>query len=284
MDHSVNQIVAIPNWSFFDPDLCSEIHRELLDLGLSVQYVQGDVDHLRTVTAFSGTQAEVFKAMNSLVAIILPKIDIRRETGVHPRVGGLDVAPFVLLEGLESELIEETRAWAEQFSLAFSVPVHLYEKAALADRENRLPYLRGQMGELAKLPDFGSLDHPRWGTAVVGVRDFLLAANLNFNPVADIRDVRAVAQEIRFQREHNNPALKGVRALAFELKSQGLVQLSLNLTEPNSTTFDQVYEFAMEMLADESPFLIDTELIGVIRERDVAGARHLTFDSSQVVR
>ena len=280
----MNQIVAIPNWSFFDPDLCSEIHRELLDLGLSVQYVQGDVDHLRTVTAFSGTQAEVFKAMNSLVAIILPKIDIRRETGVHPRVGGLDVAPFVLLEGLESELIEETRAWAEQFSLAFSVPVHLYEKAALADRENRLPYLRGQMGELAKLPDFGSLDHPRWGTAVVGVRDFLLAANLNFNPVADIRDVRAVAQEIRFQREHNNPALKGVRALAFELKSQGLVQLSLNLTEPNSTTFDQVYEFAMEMLADESPFLIDTELIGVIRERDVAGARHLTFDSSQVVR
>ena len=280
----MNQVVAIPNWSFYDPDLCDEIRRELLGLELTVHYVQGDIDHFRTVTAFSGTQAKVFMAMDSLCKLILPKIDISRKTGVHPRVGALDVAPFVLLEGSESDLIAVTRTWAEQFSLAFGVPVHLYEKAALPDRENRLPFLRGQMGELAKLPDCGSLDHPRWGTAVVGVRDFLLAANLNFNPVADIRDVRAAAQEIRFQREHNHPALKGVRALAFELKSQGLVQLSLNFTEPNSTTFDRVYKFAMEMLADESPFLIDTELIGVIRERDVAGAKHLTFDPSQVIR
>ena len=281
MDYSLNRIVAIPNWSFYDPDLCEEARSLVAERGLTVHYAKGDIDHQRTVTAFSGTQSDVFDALDALADFLLPYIDLQVQKGVHPRVGGLDVAPFVLLEGYEPELIEGVTIWALKFSNRFDVPVHLYEKAAKPGREHRLPYLRGQVGNLDLAPDFGHYLHPKWGKTIVGVRDFLLAANLNLL-ISDIATIKSVAQEIRFQRDHGHLALQGVRALAFELKSQGMTQLSLNLTDPNATTFDGVFAIAEDLL-DGLEIFIETELIGVIRERDVAGAQHLTFDPSQVV-
>jgi glutamate formiminotransferase len=283
MGHPLNRILAVPNWSFYNPSLCDAGRRILEASNVNVHYCQGDIDHQRTVTAFSGSQSDVFRCLSLLAAAFLPQIDLSNQHGVHPRVGALDVAPFVLLEGSESQLIDLAISWSEHFSRQFGVPVHLYEKAAKIGNEFRLPYLRGQVGALEQLPDFGSLEHPQWGTSVVGVRDFLLAANLNLAS-DDIVAVRAVAKEMRFQRDRGRPELLGVRALGFELKSRNMVQLSLNFTNPDATTFDTVFEIASELLNEEPIFVAETELIGVIRERDLAGATQLSYDPSQVVR
>ena len=282
MDYTLNKIVAIPNWSFFDPDLCQVARKTVAELKIFVHYFKGDIDHERTVTAFSGDQDMVFKGMDRLCEVLLPKIDLKYQQGVHPRIGALDVAPFVLIEGSESELVSATQTWAESFSLRFRVPTHLYEKAAREGNEYRLPYLRGQMGELEKLPDFGSLEHEQWGTTIVGVRDFLLAANLNLAS-QDISAVKQVAKKLRYQRDSGNQALAGVRALGFRLISREITQLSLNFTIPDATTFDAAFEIAEALLAEQTIFVIETELIGVIRSKDVLGARHLTIEPSQVV-
>jgi hypothetical protein len=282
MGHSLNRILAVPNWSFYNPALC-EVGRRILEASnVKVHYCKGDFDHQRTVTAFSGSQSDVFHGLSSLTATFLPEIDLSIQQGVHPRVGALDVAPFVLLEGSESQLIDVVIAWSDSFSRQFEVPIHLYEKAAKIGNEYRLPHLRGQVGSLEQLPDFGSLGHPQWGTSVVGVRDFLLAANLNLAS-DEIASVRAVAKEMRFQRDQGRPELLGVRALGFELKSRNMTQLSLNFTNPDATTFDAVFEIASELLVDEPIFVAETELIGVIRPKDLEGATHLTYDPSQVV-
>ena len=283
MDFALNRILAVPNWSFYDPKLCDLARGILAAEQVQVHYCQGDVDHQRSVIAFSGQQADVFRSMDNLAENILPLINMNVQNGVHPRVGALDVAPFVLLNGSESALIEETIRWASHFSLRFDLPVHLYEKAARAGQEVRLPHLRGQLGELIQLPDFGTVENSQWGTAIVGVRNFLLAVNLNL-VTGDIHRVRQVAKELRFQRDRGREELKGVRALAFDLKSRGMTQLSLNLTEPDSTSFDAVFEIASNLLAEEAIFVSGTELIGVIRDEDLAGATLLTIDPSQVVR
>jgi glutamate formiminotransferase len=189
VDHALNRILAVPNWSFCDSYIAQQAQSILTDVDVTIHYCRGDVDHLRTVTAFSGRQINVFEGMNKLAEFLMPKINLEDQHGVHPRVGALDVAPFVILEGSESGLIEGVTSWGSQFSQRFDIPVHLYEKAARKDQENRLPYLRGQMGEVKKLPDFGSFAQPKWGTTIVGVRDFLLAANINL-ALEDIELVR----------------------------------------------------------------------------------------------
>jgi glutamate formiminotransferase len=280
--HVLNRILAVPNWSFFDPSLTNEARRRLLNAQVKVHYCQGDIDHQRTVTAFSGNQVAVFEALDQLADFLLPRIDLRVQSGVHPRVGALDVAPFVLLEGSETHLIRDVNHWAARLSDRFQMPVHLYEKSAEGGHEYRLPYLRGQLGNTEQLPNFGSLAHERWGTTVVGVRDFLLATNINF-AIDDPSDVKYVAKELRFMRDHGNPDLQGVRALGFTLESQCMTQLSLNLTQPNLTSFDRVMEVANELLDGMEIFIIETELIGVIRSRDLHGATTLSYDPSQVV-
>ena len=282
MDHPLNRILAVPNWSFFDPELCQKARDAIAELGLKGHYFKGDFDHERTVTAFSGNQDTVIEGMDRLCEVILPRTDLKFQQGVHPRIGALDVVPFVLLDGSEIDLVKASATWAESFSLRYRVPTHLYEKAARAGAEYRLPFLRGQMGEIEKLPDFGSLEHEQWGTTIVGVRNFLLAANLNIAQ-NNIQSVKEVARELRFQRERGNAALAGVRALGFELRSRDITQLSLNFTDPDFTSFDAVFEIAEKLLSEHGLFVTETELIGVIRSQDVLGATHLTLDPSQVV-
>lgn len=278
----MNRIVAVPNWSFFDPDLCMQAKKLLGQDSVRVHYCKGDIDHQRTVTAFSGDQPTVFEAALNLANLLLPKIDLQEQHGVHPRVGALDVMPFVLLAGSEPELINACRKWASRFSRKFNIPYHLYEKAAYEGKESRLPYLRGQMHDLHAPIELKADPHPHWGVSIIGVRDFLLATNIDVDS-PNARFVKDLARQIRTQREEGDPTLAGVRALGFELKSRGITQLSINMTQPNVTRFDDVYQVALQELKAKGVSIVGTELIGIIRERDLAGAQYLRFDPSQVV-
>jgi len=248
-------VLAVPNWSGIDlpwPGLG----------GVSVHYRQGDPDHERTVTAYSGSADAVTEATLTLAAAWLPLIDLRTQHGVHPRIGALDVCPFV--GDCDVPMIAE-RFWQE-----FGVPVILYEQSAGG---RTLPDARRGMYP----PDFGSTPHPEWGVTVMGRRPFLIALNLNL-PTTDITIARRIAQAIRREREAGNPIFAGVRALGFRLASRGLTQVSMNLTQPDETPIDPI----LDWIEQDAGMAGEPELIGVIRSRDLARATRLAIDPNQI--
>ena len=94
----MNRIVAVPNWSFYDRRLERLAVEELSNAHVTVHYCQGDVDHQRSVIAYSGDESNVLAATTRLAHVLLPNINLAVHEGAHPRVGALDVLPFVLLE------------------------------------------------------------------------------------------------------------------------------------------------------------------------------------------
>lgn len=254
------RVLTVPNFS--TPVLPDDLG---LPRSVTLHYARGDADHGRSVVAFSGPADDVFGALVVLTHTLLATIDLRSQTGAHPRIGAIDVVPFIDLEGHEAESVAERFASALESDLG--LPTLRYERSSPQCRP--LPELRR-----AAPPG-----HPRWGSAVVGARGFLIAANLDFPSTARDR-VRAAAREIRRRREAGDPALSGVRALAFDLRSRGRVQLSFNLTRPDETTFDAVAQIGEDLVGQRAT---GTELIGVIRPRDLSGATRLQVAPEQIV-
>lgn len=259
--------------------------------GVAVHFFQGDLDHNRTVTAFSGPADQVGNAILSLARLVLPRIDLRKHVGVHPRIGGLDVCPLLPLGRPGPEALDEFSAWvdrcAAEFADEFGVPVFLYERSEKGRHEAELPGLRrGGFGSLAGLaldPDYGPVRaHERLGATVWGWRDFLIAMNVNLdeeNPAA----AKRIAQEVRAMRSEGDPRMLGVRALGLPLPSRGLSQVSMNLTLPDVTPVDPVVQFVLHRASLLGIAPAGRELIGVIRPRDVAQASLLPIEPSQVV-
>jgi glutamate formiminotransferase len=250
------KVLAVPNWSAVGLSLPDPFD-------LAVHYHQGDPDHQRTVTAYSGLAGEVEAATLALAAAWLPQLDLRTQHGVHPRIGALDVCPFV------GEIVVPTVA--QRFWREFGIPVTLYEKSAPG---RSLPDVRRGLYP----PDFGSAPHPQWGVTVMGQRDFLIALNVNL-PTTDLTIARSVARQIRLNREAGVPNFSGVRALAFSLDSQQMTQISMNITRPDEVSIDELVGWIRNQL----PVSGATELIGVIRRRDLATATVLEVQDSQVV-
>ncbi len=256
----MDRVLAVPNFSTpFLPD----------DLGLppwvTLHYAKGDVDHGRSVVAFSGKPDHVLIGLVSLAHKFLQTIDLSEQTGVHPRIGAIDVVPLIDLQGHKAERI--AHLFAGSLEVGMGIPVLKYERSS---REGKtLPELRR-----ASWPG-----HPKWGATVVGARDFLIAANLDF-PSAVRTQVANAAREIRHRRDAGDPALEGVRALAFHLVSRDEVQLSFNLTRPDVTSFDAVASLGEEFVGQRAR---STELIGVIRRRDLSGATRLEVAPEQIV-
>lgn len=272
----MNRILAVPNWSHASETINREVTERLTDLRLLVHYAKGDFDHGRCVTAFSGEQTDVLRGMEILAEYFFPKIDLQVQSGVHPKAGALDVAPYVLLEGSNDELIDGVSNWAKSFSERHQIPGFFYEQSSPS--RQKLPVLRGQTSASIPNFDFGQIPHPRHGYFITGVRDFLLAVNIDF-PGEELRTVQQLAKEIRALRDSSESIFTGVRALAFQLKSRGECQLSMNLTNPDLVSFDAIYDWVCERIGEPN----QTELIGVIRPQDIAKSTRLTIDPRQIV-
>jgi glutamate formiminotransferase len=227
-----------------------------------------DADHDRSVLTFAGPPAAVVDAMRCLAAEAVARIDMRRQEGRHPRIGALDVAPFVPVSGTSLatciELAEDFGAWLAR---RYRLPVFLYANAArrpdritLADI--RRPGVEG-LAEALRLPgaapEFGpTRPHPTAGGTVTGARPFLVAWNIQLES-RDLALARAIAKHIR-ERDGGMPA---VQALGIPLDALGCVQVSMNLLDVARTPMWQVLE-AVIGLADEAGVEIrDTELIGL---------------------
>ncbi|MBS1717045.1 MAG: hypothetical protein JSS72_04870 [Armatimonadetes bacterium] len=281
-----------PNWSFGRNRFLAHRFGEILESsGVTVYYCQGDVDHNRTVTAYSGLPDQLEAVTMELAKEAFAAIDLNHHVGVHPRVGALDVCPVVRMPGdksPESEAAAQALVsrLGERIAEEFAVPVFLYEHSETGKHPFDLPSLRkgGFGGLVGKIltPDFGpSTANPLLGVSIIGFRDFLIAMNVNLrSPNPGV--AKTLASRIRDLRK-DEPGFEGVRALGFLLQSRKQSQVSLNLTMPDRTPIDPILEWVRKHAEIAGVAVAANELIGVIREQDLEHATRLPYKPQQVV-
>ena len=227
-----------------------------------------DADHHRTVVTLAGGADALREAVLALFAWADRWIDLRRHRGVHPRIGAVDVVPFVPLAGATLEqAVAAARETAVAVAERFALPVFLYEEAASRPARRRLADLRrGELDGLAERlaeaewrPDFGPAAlHPRLGATVVGARFFLLAVNALL-ATAEVAVARDIARAVR----EASGGLPGVRALGLLLPSQGRAQVSMNLVDFRQTSLADLLARVAAEAAARGTEVVSTELVGL---------------------
>jgi glutamate formiminotransferase len=233
--------------------------------------VQSDPDHHRSVFTFVGEPEAVAEAVFRLFEAALPRIDLRRHRGEHPRMGAVDVVPFVPVRGVTmADCVELTNKVGEEIWRRFRVPVYLYGEAATRPERADLSEIRkGEFeGFFEKIkdpkwhPDFGEPEvHPTAGVTAVGAREFLIAFNVNLG-TSDLRVAKEIAKAVRF----SSGGLRYVKALGMELKERGIVQVSMNLTNFRKTPLPRVLELVRREAARFGVPVVGTEIVGLIPE------------------
>ena len=228
-----------------------------------------DPAHNRSVFTFAGDGAGVTGAVLAIYEQALKAIDLRQHTGEHPRLGAVDVVPFVPIEGVTMEAcVALAKDVGRQVAERFAVPVYLYEEAsANPARKNLEDIRRGEFeGLAAKMaspgwaPDFGAAaPHPAAGASVIGARMPLIAYNINL--ATDRLDVaRKIAAAIR----HSSGGFRFVKAAGFELKDRGIVQVSMNLTNYEKTPIFRVFETVKREAERYGVRILESEIVGLI--------------------
>ena len=259
------------------PNVSEGRSREALEaLAAAMRAVRGahlldlapDADHHRTVVTLAGGADALREAVLALFAWADRWIDLRRHRGVHPRIGAVDVVPFVPLAGATLEqAIAAARQTAAAVAERFALPVFLYEEAASRPARRRLADLRrGELeGLAARLadeqwrPDFGPPAlHPRLGATVVGARFFLLAVNAML-ATAEVAVAREIARAVR----EASGGLPGVRALGLLLPSRGRAQVSMNLVDFRQTSLAELLARVAAEAAARGTEVVETELVGL---------------------
>lgn len=276
----------IPNISTADEAAIRAIRRifELIsDLYLLHTDIGPEVN--RTVFTLAGTMESLKEALFSLMEWLAVNIDMSVHTGTHPRLGTLDVSPYVLLKGgNQDELLAWVAELASEISQAYQYPVFLYEKSAkearrtnLADiRRGEYEGLRAKMADPYWKPDFGSVFNSRLGATVMGVRDFLIAYNVNLD-TNDLRIARAMAQSIRSKGPVDRPdRLPGIKAIGWHLEPQDICQVSTNITETRSTSPLDIFRRCLKLSNQIKIRVTGSELIGLIPHHSVAAMQQVT--------
>lgn len=227
-----------------------------------------DPDHHRSVFSFAGPPNAVLEAARALATAAFERIDMARHRGEHPRLGAVDVVPFVPVRGISLEEAVETAHAFGRFVGERGIPVYYYEAAARRPERRSLPALRiGQYEGLAE-----RLRHPEWapdegparfdaraGAVVTGAREPLLAFNVNLR-TEDLRVAERIARAVR----HADGGFRFVRALGVALRTRGMVQVSMNLVRPAETPPGRVLDAVRAEAARYGVAVAETELIGPV--------------------
>ncbi len=245
--------------------------------GVRVLGLHSDPDHNRSVLTFAGEEAAVLEAAVALARACASEIDLASQTGEHPRMGSLDVLPFVPLKGATLEDAARLARLAGERLGAQGLPVYLYEAAATAPHRRNLADVRhggyeglaARMGDPLWQPDYGPSElDPRRGAVAVGARPFLVA----FNAYLDTDDVNVARVVARNVRERDG-GLPGVKALGLEVG--GRAQVSMNLTDLETTPLPAVLEAVRSAAAEQGASVESTELVGLMPlEAILQVARH----------
>jgi glutamate formiminotransferase / 5-formyltetrahydrofolate cyclo-ligase len=237
--------------------------------GVRLLDYSSDASHNRSVFTMAGDAAPIKAAVLAMYERAVAAIDLRIHTGEHPRLGAIDVVPFVPIEGVTMEAcVALAKEVAGEVASRFGVPVYLYDEASTNPaRKNLEDIRRGEFEGLgAKMategwtPDFGpAAPHPSAGASVVGARMALIAYNINLN--TDRLDVaRKIAAAIR----HSSGGFRYVKAAGFTLDDRGIVQVSMNLTNYEKTPMYRVFEAVKREAERYGVQILESELVGLV--------------------
>ncbi|MDQ2808569.1 MAG: glutamate formimidoyltransferase [Chloroflexota bacterium] len=231
--------------------------------------VESNADHNRSVVTFVGEPAAVGEAAFRLTQAAVALLDMEQQTGEHPRIGAMDVIPFVPISGVTmAECVALARHVGERIGQELDVPVYLYAHAATTPARRRLPDVRqGQYAGLKttistpeRRPDFGPARmHPTAGATAVGARPPLIAFNINL-ATRDIRIAREIAKGVR----ESSGGLVNVQAMGVDLAEQGIVQVSMNLLDYTRTPIHRAFELVRLEAERHGVLIAGSEVIGLI--------------------
>lgn len=288
-------IECVPNISSGrDPTVVSEIAAAVRAApGVRLLDVSSDSSHNRSVLTFVGDEGGIREGIRALFAAVLPRIDLTRHAGEHPRMGAVDVVPLIPIRGTTLErCVALSREIGAEIAERHGVPVYLYEDSASSEGRRNLAEIRkGQFeGFFEKMnapgwePDFGpEAPHPTAGVVAVGARAPLIAYNINLGT----RDL-AVADRIAKSIRHLGGGFRYVKAMAVELADRGQVQVSINMTNYRKSPLHRVFECVRSEAERHGVPIVGSEIVGLCpAEALVLAAEHYLrlerFSSEQVL-
>ncbi len=236
--------------------------------GVKIIDHSSDADHNRSVFAYLGEPLPVLEATKAMAAKALELIDMTRHQGSHPRMGAVDVVPFIPVRGVETaEAVEVARKFG-RFVGGLGVPVYYYEAAATRPEREKLPEIRkgqyeallGKLKDPGWAPDEGPTRfNPKAGATVTGVRFPLIGFNVNLR-TKDVSIADRIARAVR----HIDGGYRCVRAIGLALEGQEMVQVSMNLVNYAKTPIPRVLETVRSEAARYGVNVAGAELIGLV--------------------
>ncbi len=261
--------------------------------GVRVLDYSSDASHHRSVLTLAGDAAPLKQAVLALVEQAVRAIDLRTHKGEHPRLGAVDVVPFVPIEGVTmADCVALAKETAAEVAERFEVPVYLYEEAsANPARKNLEDIRRGEFeGLAAKMaraewrPDYGpAAPHASAGAMVIGARMPLIAYNINL-----ATNRLDVAKKIAAGIRHSSGGFRFVKAMGITLEDRDVVQVSMNLTNFEKTPIFRVFEVVKREAARYGVNVLESEIVGLVPAAAlVAAAEHFlqleNFKTDQVL-
>ena len=292
----MNQIIeCVPNFSEGrNQEIINEISEAISNTkGVHLLNVDPGQATNRTVMTFVGDPDSVISAAFNAIKTASEKIDMSKHSGEHPRFGATDVCPLIPVSNITfGELIPYAEKLAKKVSEELNIPIYLYEYAAREDKRRNLANVRsGEYEGLNKKinskewkPDFGNSFNKKSGAIAIGVRDFLIAYNINLNTKStrlanavafDVREKGRIKRkghpvigEIVYDKDGNPEtipgSLKHVKAIGWYIEEFGIAQISMNLTNITETPIHTVFEEVVKKASARGASVTGSELVGLI--------------------
>ncbi|MBK9090112.1 MAG: glutamate formimidoyltransferase [Holophagales bacterium] len=273
-------IECIPNISEGRrPEVVAAVRDAAVSAGPGVLLLDwtSDADHNRSVLTFLGDGPALVRAMEAMVAEALVHVDLTKHEGAHPRLGAVDVIPFVPIRGATAaDCVALAKELGARLADKHGLPVYLYEDAATSESRRNLATIRkGEFEGLAEKmkspewkPDFGPVaPHPTGGATVVGARSPLVAYNINLG-TADLSIADRIAKSIR----HLSGGFRFVKAMGVRLEARGIVQVSINMTNYEKTPLHRVFETVRSEAERFGVPVVGSEIIGLVPQAALVGA------------
>lgn len=261
------------------PEVVAAIRSAALAAGPGVLLLDwtSDADHNRSVLTFLGDGPALVRAMEAMVAEALVHVDLTKHEGAHPRLGAVDVIPFVPIRGVTaSDCVALAKELGARLAERHGLPVYLYEDAAASEARRNLATIRkGEFEGLAEKmkspewkPDFGpDAPHPTAGATVVGARSPLVAYNVNLG-TSDLSVADRIAKGIR----HLSGGYRFVKAMGVRLEARGIVQVSINMTNFEKTPLHRVFETVRSEAERFGVPVVGSEIVGLVPQAALVGA------------
>jgi len=263
-------VECVPNISEGrNKEVINSVVESLKLTGAKVLDVSSDPDHNRTVITFVGDKEVVLKGAFAVAKSAVELIDLTKHKGTHPRMGAVDVIPFIPIKGVTMEdCVEISKMVGEKIGVELKVPVYLYAESSTREERRSLPNIRqGEFeGFFEKIkdpnwkPDFGPSEvHPTAGVTAVGAREFLIAYNIYLN-TKDVNIAEKIAKSIR----ESSGGLRFIQAKGMYIEEKGMAQVSMNVLNYKKAPLYRVFEIVKMEAERYGVSVAESELVGLM--------------------